>query len=406
MTTETARVAIQPLVGWPHEAEQGQTYLMTVDVRLAAGAIWPYEQEEYPIYCMLTAGLAYSIRPLGMPAVVLHRFGGSYGPARFLLTALESADDSGLRLSLLNKWGTPILGVPLPMRIVSRSSRDQHEIVTRVDQNSLAHSGEGFSEDVESPSSGRRDVVTLEPWRVAQISVDRGSGQDGSRGSGYLIAPGRVLTAAHVVAGASAVRVRLDVGQDAEIHVQADSWWADPAGHEGTDLAVVTIPLEVTAGRVFEAVRFGRISDSTAVLMVDAFGFPLFKLRSDPADAGQTDVFRDFEQAGGHAPVAANRRSGTLAVYLDNPPPLQPPEGKLSPWQGMSGGPVWSADRIVGVVAEHHPSEGSGRLTACRIDRAYEVLPESDLSELLELLGLPEALSLCFNLLVSRLAEH
>ena len=53
----------------------------------------------------------------------------------------------------------------------------------------------------------------------------------GSRGSGYLIAPGRVLTAAHVVAGASVVRVRLDVGQDTEIDVQAESWWADPAGH-------------------------------------------------------------------------------------------------------------------------------------------------------------------------------
>ena len=91
--------------------------------------------------------------------------------------------------------------------------------------------------------------MTVDPWRVAQIAVDRGPGHDGSRGSGYLIAPGRVLTAAHVVAGASVVRVRLDVGQDTEIDVQAESWWADPAGHDGTDLAVVTIPEDATAGR-------------------------------------------------------------------------------------------------------------------------------------------------------------
>ena len=104
-------------------------------------------------------------------------------------------------------------------------------------------------------------------------------GIEGFRGSGYLVAPGLVLTAAHVVAGASAVRVRLDVGQPTEIDVQAERWWADPDGHNGTDLAVVMIPADVTAGREVEPARFGRISDCTAVLAVQAFGFPRFKLR-------------------------------------------------------------------------------------------------------------------------------
>ena len=40
--------------------------------------------------------------------------------------------------------------------------------------------------------------------------------------SGYLVAPGRVLTAAHVVAGARAVRVRLDAGQPTEVDVRAE----------------------------------------------------------------------------------------------------------------------------------------------------------------------------------------
>jgi Trypsin-like peptidase domain len=235
--------------------------------------------------------------------------------------------------------------------------------------------------------------VTVDPWRVAQIAVDRGPGQAGSRGSGYLVVPGRVLTAAHVVTGASVIRVRLDVGQDTEIDVQAESWWADPAGHEGTDLAVVTISEDVTWGRTFEPSRFGRISDCTAVLSVEAFGFPFFKLRDGPVNAGQRAVFRDFEQAVGHAPVAANRRQGTLAVYLDDPPPSQPPKGEPSPWEGMSGGPVLAAGRIVGVVAEHYPSEGTGRLTARRIDRAYDELLTSDLDVLLGLLGLGPAAS-------------
>ena len=228
----------------------------------------------------------------------------------------------------------------------------------------------------------------VEPWRVAQLAVDRGPGHDGSRGSGYLIAPGRVLTAAHVVAGASVVRVRLDVGQDTEVEVQADTWWADPRGHNGTDLAVVTIPEDAVAEWECEPARFGRISDGAAVLMVQAFGFPRFKLRDNSGDVGQPGVVRDFEQAGGHAPVAANRRQGTLAVYLDDPPPSQPTAGDPSPWEGMSGGSVWAAGRIVAVVAEHHPSEGTGRLTVRRIDRAYGQLPASDLGVLVELLGL------------------
>ena len=233
----------------------------------------------------------------------------------------------------------------------------------------------------------------VEPWRVAQITVERGAGHDRSRGSGYLIAPGRVLTAAHVVAGALVVRVRLDVGQDTEVDVQAETWWADPKAHEGTDLAVVTIPRDVTAGRECGPARFGRISDGMAVLMVQACGFPRFKLRASLAGAGQQGVFRDFEQAAGHAPVAANRRQGTLAVYLDDPPPGSPPAGDPSPWEGMSGAAVWAAGRIVGVVAEHHSSEGTGRLTARRIDRAYLELPEPGLGGLAELLGLAPAAS-------------
>ena len=229
--------------------------------------------------------------------------------------------------------------------------------------------------------------MTAEPWRVAQVAVERGPGGAGSRGSGYLVGPGLVLTAAHVVAGARVVRVRLDVGQRTEVDVLAEGWWADPEGSEGTDLAVVTIAGAATAGREVEPARFGRISDGMAVLAVQASGFPGLKLRRG---AGGRGVFRDLEQVSGHAPVAANRRQGTLAVYLDDPAPAAPEPGGPSPWAGMSGAAVWAAGRIVAVVAEHHASEGTGRLTARRVDRAYDPeLPEADLGQLVTRLGLP-----------------
>ena len=162
-------------------------------------------------------------------------------------------------------------------------------------------------------------------------------------------------------------------------------------GRPGTDLAVVMIASDATAGRDVEPARFGRISDGMAVLAVQALGFPRFKLRGDTADGG-AGVFRDLEQVTGHAPVAADRRQGTLAVYLEDPPPTAAePEGP-SPWAGMSGAAVWADGRIVAVVAEHHPSEGTGRLTARRIDRVYGQLPEPDLGRLVDWLELAPAI--------------
>ena len=200
--------------------------------------------------------------------------------------------------------------------------------------------------------------MVAESWRVAQIVADCGAGTGSCRGSGYLVAPGLVLTAAHVLSGASAVRVRLDVGQPLEIDVPADQWWTN----SDADLAVVTIPADVVAGRKVEVVQFGRIGESTAVLKVQTLGFPRFKLRESAVGAGEPEVFRDLDHVTGHAPVAANRRQGTLAVYLDDPAPATLGPASPSPWEGMSGAAVWAGGRIIGVVAEHHLREGMGGL--------------------------------------------
>lgn len=221
--------------------------------------------------------------------------------------------------------------------------------------------------------------MPFEGWRVAQLVVDRADGRAPYRASGYLVAGGKVLTAAHVLAGATAVRVRLDVGRSTEIAVDSSDWWADPAGHLGTDLGIVEIAPDAV-GRPVDPAGFGRFSESAAVLAVQAAGFPLFKLRGTDAP------FRDLEQARGHSPLIANRRQGTLAINLDDPPPAA---DDPSPWQGMSGAAAWSGGRIVGVIAEHHAAEGPGRLTARRLDQAYDVLPPSELHEITTRLGLP-----------------
>ncbi len=187
-----------------------------------------------------------------------------------------------------------------------------------------------------------------------------------------------MLTAAHVVEGAVSVRVRFEADRSDEWVTRAISCWTDPR----SDLAVLSIAPRAGESPVVVA-RWGRIGDRAAVLGVQAVGFPRFKLKT-----GDGSVFRDSHQAGGSVAVLSNRRAGTLEVTV--PPPERDPDPEVSPWEGMSGAAVWVGDRIVGVIAEHHRSDGLGRLAAARLDRALEGLDPSRRAELGALIDLPD----------------
>jgi hypothetical protein len=57
---------------------------------------------------MLDTSPLFSNKPVGEPAVVLHRFGGSYGAAEFLLTATQEEMEGEIRITLVNGWGVPV----------------------------------------------------------------------------------------------------------------------------------------------------------------------------------------------------------------------------------------------------------------------------------------------------------
>ncbi len=139
--------------------------------------------------------------------------------------------------------------------------------------------------------------------------------------------PTSVLTAAHVIEGAVAVRVRFDADLPGEWTAEAIPCWADPR----SNLAVLTIaPRE---GEVAVA-RFSRIGgDRAAVLAAQAVGSPRFKLKTDD-DAAQLQ-YRDSHQTDGSVAVLSNRREGTLEVTV--PPPERDSDLQVSPWEGMSG---------------------------------------------------------------------
>jgi phospholipase C len=122
---------LEPVVGWPREVHPGGRYELTADLRAPAGAgSWPFDEEEFEFTCMLDAQPLFTTRILGEPILVLHRFGGTYGPVRYELTAaepvegltgddyLESGDHGAVSiwLSFANRWGVPVRTVELPVR--------------------------------------------------------------------------------------------------------------------------------------------------------------------------------------------------------------------------------------------------------------------------------------------------
>ena len=214
----------------------------------------------------------------------------------------------------------------------------------------------------------------IDPHRIAEVIVVTAAGR--RRGSGYLVGPGVVLTAAHVVAGAQDTVVRFDSDRAGEWSAQTTAAWVDPR----SDLAVLRIGTRTGVAPV----RYGRVADDRhEVIDAHAAGFPLWKRR----DVGGR-VFRELHIAHGTVAALSNLRTGTLELTV--PPAGDDPDPGSSPWAGMSGAAVWVGSRIVGVVAEHHRPEGTGRLTAVRLDHALRGIGDAERRELASLLALPE----------------
>jgi hypothetical protein len=118
---EQSKVTIRPIIHYPKTAEVGRTYLLTVDVRLEGDGVqdWPYEEEEYPITCILETESLFKHETVGNrePVLLLHRFGSTYGPVRFLLTAAAEPRAGQLIVTLVNKFGVPIDFIFLPCEV-------------------------------------------------------------------------------------------------------------------------------------------------------------------------------------------------------------------------------------------------------------------------------------------------
>ncbi|MBO1333730.1 trypsin-like peptidase domain-containing protein [Streptomyces sp. VRA16 Mangrove soil] len=217
--------------------------------------------------------------------------------------------------------------------------------------------------------------IGLEARRAAEVIVSGDDGK-GRRGSGYLVAVGRVLTAAHVVRGAHTVTVRFDADLATERVHRAGVLWEDQA----IDVAVLAVDGDQQS---VSWTHFGSVPNRDVVLRCSAVGFPGFKMRTDP-DGSR---YRDSCHVHGSCAVWSNRREGTLDLRVAASP-TKAAAGE-SPWDGMSGAAVFSGASLIGIVGHHHLSDGSDHLAVLRVDGWHSRLSPEAARRLEDAIGVP-----------------
>jgi uncharacterized protein YjeT (DUF2065 family) len=201
---------------------------------------------------------------------------------------------------------------------------------------------------------------------------------DGStrRGSGYLVESGWVLTAAHVLRDAARVGVWLGApaglctGGGYGVDLEIAQTIAD------ADLALVPVPPAATPPGFVRPLLGALDRGSTAGVPAVVVGFPWFKLRPALGRPG-VDV-REVDYSTGRIIGGSNPKTGTLELRVEDAPGVRP-DPEDSPWEGVSGGPVFAHGCLVGVVGQHFPSEGAATLTVRPLHLPDDVATHLDL---------------------------
>ena len=88
---------------------------MTVDFDIKDNK-WEFEEEEYSIYFIVQDNLPHLSFKSIQDSIVVHRFGGSYGPAKFLVKG-KVPGQASLKILAINQFGVPLASFPLKIEV-------------------------------------------------------------------------------------------------------------------------------------------------------------------------------------------------------------------------------------------------------------------------------------------------
>lgn len=182
----------------------------------------------------------------------------------------------------------------------------------------------------------------------------------GRFGSGYLLAPGLVLTAAHVVQGFEQTRARLLMPDEDQLPgAIGERSLASVAWRDGDHDLALLVP--AAGAPPFRAdtppITIGRLAERAAV-RVDALGFPL---------ALDTPAHGDTLHVEALVSAWTGVRGASLVLDVKTARPRA-----ADGWKGMSGAAVFAGDRLVGVVEAVPADLADGTLRAARADLLFD----------------------------------
>jgi hypothetical protein len=173
---------ITPVIRCERQMRAGERYLMDIDFEFDARLTDFGDREEVILRCMLHTDPLLSNQPINGGAVILHRFGGSYGPAQFVLTARRTPGKGAIFIDLINEHGVSISSIVVrDIEVLADAALPTGRIVDIVTGETddppppeIPLIGLSYARADEVTAARVRNALTPQGYRVDRLPVEGG----------------------------------------------------------------------------------------------------------------------------------------------------------------------------------------------------------------------------------------